>query len=56
MNKGDIVNIKLTSEIGMIIEVLACMTTGYINGYQVRTPDYRIVKFANFEIEPRQTT
>jgi hypothetical protein len=53
MKTRDLVKVVLTSEIGMIIEVLHSEEQGYVSGYMVRMPDYRVIKFAHFEVTPR---
>ncbi len=49
---GDMVKIKLTQQVGMIIKrVHRTMPVGiYKTTYQVRMPDYQIYEFYEFEI------
>ena len=53
MKRGDIVIIELTGEIGMLLDPIEATKTGYIDGWWIRLPDYRVVKFANFEFKIR---
>ena len=54
MKVGDLVLIKLTGEIGMILEVIeATFTEGYRKGYKVRVSSYEVVKFFEFELTER---
>ncbi len=54
MRIGDLVVVKLTSEIGMIVNKLTSNQEGYADGYLVRLPDYSIKKFYEFELMPRE--
>jgi len=55
MKKGDLVKIKLTGKIGMILEELTSDNKGYVPGYWIRTPErYKAVKMFGFEVEERK--
>lgn len=53
MKSGDLVLIKLTGEIGMLLEPINASNVGYMNGWWVRLPDYSVVKLAEFEVKER---
>lgn len=53
MKVGDMVLIKLTGQIGMVLEVIDSSNKGYKTGYLVRTPDYKVVKMYSFELQKR---
>jgi len=54
--RGEIVKILLTGEYGMVIDVHIGVyeTKGYITGYDVRLPDYTIVRFYENELAKRE--
>ena len=53
MQTGELVKIKLTGEIGMVIIILDETNPGYTKGYWVRLPNYRVVKFYDIELSKR---
>jgi len=55
MKNGDLVLIKLTGEVGMLLERLDSLCDGYQKGWWVRLPDYSAVKLADFEIKERNS-
>jgi len=50
MRVEQLVKIKLTGEIGMLLISLDEVNDGYQNGYWVRLPNYDVVKFYDFEL------
>ena len=52
--KGEMVKILVTGEIGMVIDEFSDdppeVCSAYERGYLVRVPDYRVVKFYEFEL------
>lgn len=54
--EGEFVKIKLTGDIGMVIDTYEDVDLSHLNylpGYQVRTPDYKVHKFYHFELTKR---